>query len=45
MGGLSEAAVKSAKGHIQRVIGLTPLNFEEFCALLKEVEACLNPRP
>jgi hypothetical protein len=45
MGGLWEAAVKSTKGHLKRVIGNVILNYEELNTLLTMIEACLNSRP
>ena len=43
-GGLWEAAVKSTKTHLKRVIDVK-LSFEELTTILTQIEVCLNSRP
>lgn len=44
-GGIWEAAVKSMKHHLRRVMGVQKYSYEALSTLLAEVEACLNSRP
>ena len=42
-GGIWEAAVKSMKRHLRRILGLQTLKYEEL--ILQQIEATLNSRP
>ncbi|XP_065076066.1 uncharacterized protein LOC135699704 [Ochlerotatus camptorhynchus] len=44
-GGLWEAAVKSLKGHMRRVIGNRMLKYDELHTVVTQIETCLNSRP
>ncbi len=43
--GIWEAAVKSTKTHLIRVLGEVKLTYEELSTLLAQIESCLNGRP
>ncbi|GBO16138.1 hypothetical protein AVEN_244694-1 [Araneus ventricosus] len=44
-GGLWEAAVRSAKYHLKRIVGRSNLTYEEFLTVCIPIEGSLNSRP
>ena len=44
-GGIWEAAVKSMKTHLRRILGDVKLTYEELSTLLAQIEACLASHP
>ena len=44
-GGIWEAAIKSMKRHMRRVIALQRLSYEELLTVINRIEAILNSRP
>lgn len=44
-GRIREAAVKSTKHHLRKIVGDSTFTFKEFYTLLSQIEACLNSRP
>jgi len=45
MGGIWEAAIKSAKFHLKRIIGEASLKYNKLLTVLVQIEAVLNSRP
>ena len=45
LGGLWEAGIKAAKGHLRRMMGNTTFIFEELATVLSGIEAVLSSRP